>query len=103
MANRALSLDELARVALVAALDLGFNAAEVERFSSRESLFFSFGDRAQMNLTRLRVPSEWAIAYSEGVACTREPRQMELPSIVRYWSSHALQSQITGALLELAP
>lgn len=78
-----LSLVQLSNVALTAAMDMGFNAVEIERWIDPESfkprLVINFGDQEQMRKPHLRTPCEWALSYSEEAPCERTPRQIQVP------------------------
>lgn len=74
---------QLSQTALTAAMDMGFNGVEIERWIDPESfkprLAVLFGDQEQMRKPRMRTPCEWALSYSEEVPCSRAPCQVEVP------------------------
>lgn len=101
----ALTLVQLSQVALHAGMEMGFNAVGVERWCDPEDFHlrtnFVFGDQEQMRKPRLRTPCEWALSYSEEVACIRDPRQFEVPSELLEQSTDAIRAYFTARLLEL--
>lgn len=102
----ALTLVQLSQQALHAGMDVGFNAAGVERWLDSETfvprLAVVFGDQEQMRKPRLRTPCEWALSYSEETACIRTPRQLEVPADLPERSADEIKSYFVEQLLELA-
>lgn len=100
-----LSLVQLSQMALHAAMDMGFNAAGIERWidpeSSKPRLVVSFGDQEHMRKPRLRTPCEWALSYSEEVACIREPRHVEVPIELIERPTQAIRAYLVEQLLEV--
>lgn len=107
MSNQPLTVSVLANVGLIAGLDLGFNACEVERWLDSETfelrLVFKFGDRDEMNRPRLRTPCEWGRAYDMDASCIRDRRLVEMPHSIVDLSTNTIAAQLTAALLELIP
>lgn len=102
---KTLSVFQLSSVALAAGMDMGFNAAEVERYCDAEGfdlrIAVTFGDREQMDRQRLRTPCEWARSYTEELPCIREPRRVAIPPELADRSASEICAYLTGQLLEL--
>lgn len=107
MSSQMLTVSMLANVGLMAAMDLGFNACEVEMWLDSETferrLAFKFGDRDQMARPRMRTPCEWGRAYDLEASCFRDPRRIEMPYSVVDGTTNDLAAKLTTALLELIP
>lgn len=105
MANSELSLMALSQIALSSGMHLGFNAAGVERWIDPDTfeprIAITFGDQVQMRKPRLRTPCEWALSYSEEMACIRESRTIEVPFSALYEASYDFDKRFTEALLEI--
>jgi len=104
--SRDLTLSELANNALVAAMDMGFNCAQVERWNDSETfqpkIAILFGDREKMEKSRLPVRGDAVRSYSFEVPCTREPRRIPVDATLLAWSTDAIRRWLTDMLLEIA-
>jgi hypothetical protein len=107
VSNSQLTVSMLANVGLMAALDLGFNACEVERWLDSETfeprLVFKFGDRDEMRRPRMRTPCEWWLAYDCDASCIRDRRLVEMPHSIVDYPTNDIAAKLTAALLELIP
>jgi hypothetical protein len=106
MEGNLLSLVHLANTAVAAGLDVGFNAAGVERWLDAETfeprLAITWGDQREMRRPKLRIPMEWALSYDEESPCSRQQKTIEFPDSIRSESAANLRRRFHAELLELA-
>ena len=102
-----MTLSLVANVACAAGCDLGFNAAEAERWIDSDTfdhrIIVKFGDKAILRKPRLRTPCEYALAWMDECGCFRDQRIVEVPEHMLAGTIDALRSYFTEKLLELIP
>jgi hypothetical protein len=105
MAKSALSIQDISHIAAGVGIDMGFNAALVERYVNEETgeghLVITWGTREYCDAPRLRPPCEWAHSWNEEPEFMREPCILELPDTARYGTSDDLRDRFTQELLML--
>lgn len=100
-----IELVNFASEALVAGMELGFNAAGVERWLDAETfeprLSITWGDQTVMRLPRLRTPCEWVLSYSEEVGCMRAPKTIQYDESILSQPASEMRRRFHEQLLEL--
>ena len=104
MANRKLTITQLANVALEAGLGVGFNAARADlRYSiasDNSTIDVFFGDHRTLRTSR--TAAESAVAYATDSECKREPILLSLPEWILAEDLDKIRTALTQPWLELA-